>query len=206
MTLWIPLTILKFSPPIIYAPLTFNISDLPDCSFLIFFLSPYLPLPVSLTYRCVPVFCSQPTCLKMWSLAWSHSHLIFQPVCWKVPNLFLQAFFPQSNNLYFQLSTGHIFPDVPQITPFQHVQNVTFTFTQVKLFLYKPTPLSVFPVSGNETIIPLSVQARNSGDIPVSFTSLTSYIQAIHRSFQHYLVKILRIYFLIFCPTATLLH
>lgn len=63
----------------------------------------------------------------------------------------------------FQLSTGHIFPDVSQITPFQHVQNITFIFIQIKLFLYKPTHLSVFPISSNENKYPTVCSSQNFG-------------------------------------------
>lgn len=61
----------------------------------------------------------------------------------------------------FQLSTGHIFPDVPQITPLQHVQNTTSIFIQVKLFLYNPTHLSVFPISSNENKYPTVCSSQN---------------------------------------------
>lgn len=97
----------------------------------------------------------------------------------------------------FQLSTGRIFPDVPQITPLQHVQNITSIFIQVKLFLYKPTHLSVFLFQVMKTSIPLSVQARTWGDILVIFISLTQHSETILRPFPHHLVIILLIYFLI---------
>lgn len=68
--------------------------------FFTFSSSPCLPL----TYRCVPGFGPQPIHLKMSSLVWSQSHLIFQPMCWKIPNQFLQViyffFFPEQPPIF----------------------------------------------------------------------------------------------------------
>lgn len=98
--------------------------------FVTFSSSPYLPH----TYGCAPGFCPRPNCLKMWSLVWFQSHLIFQPVCWQTPNLFLLA-------IFFSKATTYIFSIVPQITPFQHIQNITHFYPS------KAIPLQTYSFS-----------------------------------------------------------
>lgn len=67
---------------------------LPDCSFLNFcHFSSSLSLPH--TYWCVQEFCPQPTCLKILSLVWFQSHLIFQPVCWHPRSMSPVIVFPK---------------------------------------------------------------------------------------------------------------
>lgn len=166
---------------------------------LFVFLSPFLPLLPYLLYIGVSQDFSLSLLIsKQWSLVWSQLHLIFHIstcVLTNLKSISRGLFFCQSSNLYFKLSTRHLFPDVPQITRFQHIQNITFIFTQVKLFLYKPTPLSVFPISLRENNYSTVCPRLKSGWHPCQFHLPYPHIQTTLRSFQHYLVKIL--YFLI---------
>lgn len=155
-----PFDHIKIASSIIYAFLAFIIYDLPNCSFLnfchfsffqrtsyIWVCSRILPSAYSsqnVDLSLILVISNISTCMLTNPNSISLGHIIFQ-----------------RNSLYFQLSIGHIFPDVPQVTPFQHVQNITFIFTQVKLFLYKPTPPFEFPISGNENNYPTICSSQN---------------------------------------------
>lgn len=190
----------------IYAYFSFSIYDLPDCFLicvcvrdLLFFLP-----TSSYTYGYIPGCCPQPTrkSLALSLIAkcgpqFDPSHIQYFTCVWtNLKSISLDHKFSQSKKLFlifnfsifrnFQFFIRHCLPDVPQITPFQHVQNITFLSSQVKLFLYKPIPLPVFPISVNENLIPLSVQARNVGYIFINSISLTPHIQAILRLFQYY--------------------
>lgn len=80
-------------------------------------------------------------------------------------------FFPRATTYIFLCLLDNIFffSYISQITLFRHVQNITFIFTQVKLFLYKPTPLYMFPISDNENKYPTICSSHKFGWHPCRF-------------------------------------